>query len=756
MSQEVLEGQQWLNSTYGSKAGYISVKETGLPGTAMSQALVSAMQIELGLATVTGVFGDLTYSACDAAPLASASTGNRVKILQYGLYSKGYDPGSASGTYDPFTALAVKQIQQDAGLSDSQISDAAKGMQCKAILGVDEYKLVYGGGSDANVRAIQRDLNRRYLSYSGICAADGVFGRSTAQQLIFALQAEEGLPTSIANGNFGPTTKTWCPDLGSSETQWGYGNVPYSSATLANFTKLAQYALYCVGIDRYGNAAGSKYGNGSFDGSLSSSLGYLHSFQGDYGLTSRNLVGLDEWMSLLVSTGNPNRNGDACDCSTILTTSKATALANDGYSIVGRYLTGTVGGGSLKRDKSLSFEEMNAIFAAGLRLFCIYQDDADWWQNHDDLSDYFSYNRGYNDAAKAVNAAYALGIPQYEVIFFAVDYDFMQDEVVSKVVPHFQGINAYFENTGCPFKIGIYSARNTCGIVSAAGLAQYSFVSDMSTGYSGNLGFPLPSNWAFDQILEYTLNAADGSFGVDKNTISGKYKGFKSTVTEYPSEEAIRTYSSSQSSILVNVDPSKNARISIASETGLFGGHHYSWSGNTVFTYHTHSMIVSQIETDQDTLSSDIKSVTISIAAGDGLTFDVTNAGSLSGCYPPDNVNEPDILDQVVIKLAKKLIGEAVKMLPQGKYVWKLAQAVGFLASLSATKSSDSATTKLIEKTFQWGSLQSQVMESVSFYPVLAASTDSASFTISIAVKNLHDVIATDSILVTCSKSDLQ
>ena len=167
-------------------------------------------------------------------------------------------------------------------------------------------------------------------------------------------------------------------------------------------------------------------------------------------------------------------------------------------------------------------------------------------------------------------------------------------------------------------------------------------------------------------------------------------------------------------------------------------------------------MAVSQIETDQDALSSDIKSVTISIAAGDGLTFDVTNAGSLSGCYPPDNVNEPAILDQVVIKLAKKLIGEAVKMLPQGKYVWKLAQAVGFLASLSATKSSDSATTKLIEKTFQWDSLQSQVMESVSFYPVLAASTDSASFTISIAVKNLHDVIATDSISVTCSKSDLQ
>ena len=57
------------------------------------------------------------------------------------------------------------------------------------------------------------------------------------------------------------------------------------------------------------------------------------------------------------------------------------------------------------------------------------------------------------------------------------------------------------------------------------------------------------------------------------------------------------------------------------------------------------------------------------------------------------------------------------------------------------------------------GSLKSilaRLSEAVSFYPVLAASTDSASFTISIAVKNLHDVIATDSISVTCSKSDLQ
>jgi hypothetical protein len=53
ISQEVLTAQQWLNSTYGSNPNYEYVEETGLPGTATSEALVSALQIELGISPVT-------------------------------------------------------------------------------------------------------------------------------------------------------------------------------------------------------------------------------------------------------------------------------------------------------------------------------------------------------------------------------------------------------------------------------------------------------------------------------------------------------------------------------------------------------------------------------------------------------------------------------------------------------------------------------------------------------------------------------
>lgn len=145
MSDIVLEGQQWLNATYGDRSGYLHVEETGLPGTSMSQALVSAMQIELGVSPVTGTFGPLTTSLCDSYPLSKGDYGNRVKIIQYGLHSKGYNPGIADSSLGDMCLSAIKEIQQDAGLEDSQISDIVRGLQAGAIIGVDEYKRVSSG-----------------------------------------------------------------------------------------------------------------------------------------------------------------------------------------------------------------------------------------------------------------------------------------------------------------------------------------------------------------------------------------------------------------------------------------------------------------------------------------------------------------------------------------------------------------------------------------------------------------------------------
>ncbi|WP_270295179.1 glycoside hydrolase domain-containing protein [Eggerthella sinensis] len=251
------------------------------------------------------------------------------------------------------------------------------------------------------------------------------------------------------------------PDLSVPSTQYGYGNIPYDNKTMQTFVLLARRALYSVGIDRYTGGTGSKYFCDLPSTIFDPGLGYaLNNFQRDYGLPVRGVIGLNEWMQLLVSTGNPNRDAQACDCSTLLTAAKARVIKNDGYSIVGRYLTGTVGGGANKRDKNLTSEELETIFDARLRVFCIFQDDAFWWQDHDDLSGYFGYNRGYQDASKAVSAARALGVPEGDYIYFAVDYDYTEGEVWQRVVLHFQGINAYMAEVGSPYEIGIYSTQH--------------------------------------------------------------------------------------------------------------------------------------------------------------------------------------------------------------------------------------------------------------------------------------------------------
>ncbi len=540
----VIEGQNWLNQTYGGRSGYCYVEPNGVHGSAMSAALVSAMQIELGMSTVTGVFGELTKAACDASPLNEGDTGNRVKILQYGFYNKGYDPGAATGVMTAQTVAVLKKIQQDAGLIGPQVKSHADGLRVGAVLGVDEYVLVPGGNSV--IRMIQQDLNANYLSYTGLRACDGHYGRSTNEALIYAIQAEEGMSTSMATGYFGPSTKSYLPDLWQSG-QYGM-NGTYNTAQIANFTRLAQYALFCVGCNPYsGDYSGnSAFNPGGFSGEKTAqTLTALHAFQQSVGLPVRDMIGLNEWMGMLTSTGNPNRDAAACDCATQLTTpALAQSIVNEDYSIVGRYLTGTVGAGANKRAKNLTRAEMQVIFDAGLHLFCIYQDDADWWQYHDDLSEYFCYDRGYTDAKKAVEAAMSLGVPANEYIFFAVDYDFMEDEVYSKIVPHFKGINDCLSDIGAPYRVGIYSSRNTCGIIGkehdGRPLSSASFVSGMSTGYSGNLGYPLPSDWAFDQIKEYTNPAG---IPIDKDVASGKYIGFnqfgKSFLPERPDVSAL-------------------------------------------------------------------------------------------------------------------------------------------------------------------------------------------------------------------------
>ena len=181
--------------------------------------------------------------------------------------------------------------------------------------------------------------------------------------------------------------------------------------------------------------------------------------------------------------------------------------------VIGRY----IGGGLWKR---LKREEIEIITETGMDIFPIYQTEG----NH---SGYFTSAKGRTDAATAISNAQKLGFPSRTTIYFCVDFDALETDIKNSILPYFEAVFKLFSDTGRNpknYKVGVYGPRNVCIQVSDKGYAISSFVSDMSTGYSGNLGYLLPSNWMFDQIstVKYTVNGS--TIEIDNLIVSKNYR----------------------------------------------------------------------------------------------------------------------------------------------------------------------------------------------------------------------------------------
>ncbi|MFQ4151791.1 glycoside hydrolase domain-containing protein [Lactiplantibacillus plantarum] len=370
-------------------------------------------------------------------------------------------------------------MKEYAGLSDT--SGTLDSQFMAALLNMSAFTLVANGYE--KIRTMQQQLNHDYLAYTGILPCDGVYQRDTNTALIYALQAEEGLDTDTASGTYGPMTQELTPTVSTGDDN--------------NFVRILQWGLY-VNNQAY---------TGAFDGSytldVSSSVA---TFESDMALpeTSGVSAGLDVFMSLLTSAGNPDRDAVACDTSHQIDANEAAALNSAGYKYVGRYLTGTAGTGSSEVDKKLTTSEISILTNAGLKIFPIYQDGAS------DDEDYFTQTKGSSDGRKAGLAAMQLGFPDDTIIYFAVDVDIQDGDIAGTVEPYFTGVASGINSFG--FKVGIYATRNVANTIITDGLADKAFVSDMSTGFSGNLGFPMPSEWSFDQFNEVAFD----DFYIDK------------------------------------------------------------------------------------------------------------------------------------------------------------------------------------------------------------------------------------------------
>lgn len=521
--------QKWLNQEYGNVTGFGSVMVDGLTGWDVVYGLLRALQHELGITQLANSFGPTTTTLYSQNLLhrQDGVTNRKFAILQAALWCKGYNPGYYL-TENPTTGIvtfqeifninvenAVKQLKSDAGLVNPDGVVSVNVM--KALMSMDSFKLLgssYGG--KAEVRTMQQKLNRNYEAYTGLNACDGVYGRNTNRAFIYAFQAEEGLPTGIANGSFGPTTKSLCPQIpyiiGTTAAKT-YQGAYYTNTQISTFTEFLQFALFING-----------FGDGYFDGVFDyGTQQVINNFQQHYALPRIGKADLTTWLALLISSGDTTRTALAADCATILDAAKARTLYDNGYRYVGRYLTGTYGGGI---SKAMTPAEVNIILSTGLRFFPIFQQSAN-------SVNYFTPQQGTSDAQSAIAAAVALGIPKDTIIYFAVDFDAMDYQITSNVIPYFSKV--FEEMSNSIYRTGIYGARNVCSRVAKAGYSCSSFVGDMSTGFSGNLGFKIPDDWAFSQFanLEGTnaLGTGDGRIEIDKDAFSGWDQGVSRLVT---------------------------------------------------------------------------------------------------------------------------------------------------------------------------------------------------------------------------------
>lgn len=496
----VRKAQQWANATYSGVTGYNRCPEDGKTGWSTMYSLTRALQHELGISALSDSFGPGTMSKLESRGAIGPGEANTniIKIIQAACFCKGYHAGSIDGVWIApgpggasyySTGGAVERLTTDMGIGTQRTLHPKV---FKALLTMDAYVIVSGGQDE--VRKIQRWLNERYWqkSFASIIPCEGVYSRDVQKALMKALQSQFGIPDASVTGNFGDQTRA---GLRANELAQGATGV---------LVQLLSAACVFNGPVPSGQSSVATVFKDTFDVKLAE---YLKAFQGFSLLSQNGRADYVTWCQLLVSTGDPDRPAGACDTRFRITRSMASSLAASGYKTVGRYLDEDA---SSTLDKELKDGELADIFAGGMKVFPISQ------YNARKLGD-FTFAEGYSHAQRAHDRMVYHGFNPGAIIYFAVDYDATGEEINSNIVPYFRGVQAGLANKGRRYRVGVYGSRNVCAQVSDQTLVVSSFVSGMSWGFSGNLGFPMPYNWAFNQIKEFQFTGGGETIDLDRD-----------------------------------------------------------------------------------------------------------------------------------------------------------------------------------------------------------------------------------------------
>ena len=349
---------------------------------------------------------------------------------------------------------------------------------------------------DSRVLQTQKWLNDTYGNVANFPKVDenGITGNSTFHALIYALQIEIGVENP--DGIFGKDTLSKCPTLRASLLP--------SSEVPRNIIYILQGSLWCKGISPGGFT-------GVF-GPLTANA--ISEFQTAAGITADKVVypyvlqGIMNTDSYSFQSTediyDTDRNATALDTSTKLTLEDAIAIKQKNYTDVGRYLTNASSNGL---DKALTLDEMEILIAVGLNVFPIFQTIGN-------KVSYFTAQQGLADGLAAKKATQKFGFPPSATIYFCVDYDVLMADIEGNILPYFRNVKAALNNA---YKMGAYGPRYICTKLAEMNLTTSSFVCDMSSGFTCNIGHKLPDNWAYDQFAEVaSANSTINNLNYDK------------------------------------------------------------------------------------------------------------------------------------------------------------------------------------------------------------------------------------------------
>ncbi|MFJ8194142.1 glycoside hydrolase domain-containing protein [Streptomyces sp. NPDC096094] len=501
--------QDWVNATYANAPGYVPCTPNGRTGWETVDCLTQALQYELGISPTVKNFGPGTLAAVQKRYRfpAGETNENIVRIYNAALWCKGYYGSEDPAVWDARAQVSLSSAVSDLGLIFDSVNIDANlwARVTRSLLRMDQFLMVPGG--KPTTKRIQQFLNRWYVQEERIPAmnlvpSDGIYSRDVQQGLMLAIQFELGLDKNTINGNFGDGTKAALKSKGT-----GIRLTP-------ELERLFRAACWFNSPTWDGNGNAVHYdGENVFSDDAWTATGlWVNAFQEFSQLPTGTLdddtFNYKTWAQLLVSCGDETREGHGCDTAAYTSPERARALWAADYRIIGRYLDE-----HLEPDdpyylgKALKPGEAAGIVVNAMRLFPLFQYNGTQLAN-------FTETKGYDQGLKADAKAREHGIPHGSCIYFAVDYDAQDEHITSHVVPYFHGVRNALARSGARYVFGVYGTRNVCERVSREAGARWSFVSGMSWGYSGNLGFPMPHNWSLNQIREYQFQEG---YGLDHN-----------------------------------------------------------------------------------------------------------------------------------------------------------------------------------------------------------------------------------------------